>query len=292
MQTRPDERIAERSTNTISRVTTVLGSSLRGLADRLGYEVRRKVADEGDAYLGTGPDRERLQRVIELVRPYTMLSPARLVTLYRQVRHLERQRVPGAFVECGVWKGGAVATMALANQDAGAPARDLHLFDAFDDICEPDPAIDGAEIMTLVREALGDIEVAGRLRPMKGAYDGFGGHGTIAAARRIIEGTVGYDRAKVHFHPGWFQDTLPVKADAIGPIALLRLDGDYYASIKVCLEHLYDKVVPGGFVVIDDYGLFEGCTRAVDEFIASRGLDAFLGSADHVTRCHVYWMKR
>ena len=77
-------------------------------------------------------------------------------------------------------------------------------------------------------------------------------------------------------------------APAIGPIAILRLDGDWYASTKICLEHLYDQVVSGGFVIVDDYGTYEGCRKAVDEFLAARGLHVFLSHVDPDCR---YWIK-
>jgi hypothetical protein len=66
----------------------------------------------------------------------------------------------------------------------------------------------------------------------------------------------------------------------VGPVAILRLDGDWYASIKVCLESLYGNVVSGGFVVVDDYGVYEGCTRAVDEFLDRNGINVFLHQVD------------
>lgn len=256
-----------------------------------GYEIRRKTPRPG-ASTDAASLPEPVSKAITAVRPYTMLSEARLVTLYRQVQHLDQRGVKGALVECGTWKGGAVGMMATANRDSGGPPRDLHLFDAFDDICEPDPAVDGQRILDEVRTQLGVTDVAGRLQPLKGAYSSFGGHGTIEDARRLLVDEVGHDPARVHFHKGWFQDTVPVDAKAIGDIALLRLDGDLYASIKVCLEHLFAQVVPGGFVVIDDYGYYDGCTRAVDEFIAANDLDAYLHPADHVAQYHVYWIKR
>ena len=59
----------------------------------------------------------------------------------------------------------------------------------------------------------------------------------------------------------------------VGTIAILRLDGDFYGSTKVVLEELYDQVVSGGVVIIDDYGAFEGCRKAVNEFLVSRSKD-------------------
>lgn len=267
---------------------------VRSVAQKMGYEIRRvgRPAEDADPYHPPDPLAVPVAAALETVRPYTMLSEARLTTLFRQVVHCDRMGIEGAFVECGTWKGGAVGMMALANKHSGAAPRHLHLFDAFDDICEPDPEVDGKRILDEVRATLGDVPVAGELKPMKGAYDSVGGAGSIEAARELLESKVGHDPGRVHFHKGWFQDTVPGAAAGIGPIALLRLDGDLYYSIKVCLEHLYDQVVPGGFVIIDDYSYYEGCTRAVDEFIAERKLDAYLHPADHVPKHHVYWIKR
>ena len=69
---------------------------------------------------------------------------------------------------------------------------------------------------------------------------------------------------------GWFQDTLPQNIDKIGNIAILRLDGDWYESTKVCLEYLYDNVVEGGYILVDDYNFWPGCKKAVDEFFDNR----------------------
>ncbi|HUP59862.1 MAG TPA: TylF/MycF/NovP-related O-methyltransferase [Thermoanaerobaculia bacterium] len=81
---------------------------------------------------------------------------------------------------------------------------------------------------------------------------------------------------RVEIRKGWFQDTLPSAKHEIGSIAVLRLDGDWYESTRVCLDNLYDLVAPGGYVIIDDYNYWEGCKRAVDEFLAARGLGVAL----------------
>ena len=49
-------------------------------------------------------------------------------------------------------------------------------------------------------------------------------------------------------------------------LALLRLDGDMYSSTIQVLECLYEKLVPGGFVIVDDYGALEECAAAVDDY--------------------------
>ena len=99
---------------------------------------------------------------------------------------------------------------------------------------------------------------------------------------------IGYPADMVKFHVGWFQDTVPRAAAQIGPIAILRLDGDLYESYMVALDHLWDHVVTGGFVIIDDW-VFKGCREAVTEFFAKRNVRSYLNSADatvkYVQKC-------
>jgi O-methyltransferase len=257
---------------------------LKSVIGRLGYELRKK---EERPRLGYDLE-EAAVAAIEKIRPYTMLPAERLITLYQQAAHCEKTGLAGDFVECGVWKGGSVALMALANLQQGASRRDLHLFDAFTDICEPDQAVDGERAIREVKAWGKGGGVGGKLAPVSGFYDSMGGAGTLEGNKELMEKVVGYPAKRLHYHVGWFQDTLPKDAPAIREIAILRLDGDWYASTKVCLEHLYDKVVPGGFVIVDDYGAYDGCRKAVDEFRAARGVSAYLHHIDAEAR---YWIK-
>jgi hypothetical protein len=71
------------------------------------------------------------------------------------------------------------------------------------------------------------------------------------------------------FVKGWFKDTVPGR-EFPEPIAVLRLDGDWYESTLTCLESLYPKVTPGGVVIIDDYYVWDGGARAVHEYLGAR----------------------
>ena len=53
----------------------------------------------------------------------------------------------------------------------------------------------------------------------------------------------------------------------VPPALLLHIDADWYASVKIVLENLYDKVVEGGFVVLDDYWRWPGCREAVTDYL-------------------------
>jgi O-methyltransferase len=74
------------------------------------------------------------------------------------------------------------------------------------------------------------------------------------------------------FHRGWFQETLPADAKSIDAISVLRLDGDWYASTKICLEYLYPRLACGGLLILDDYYLWEGCRKATDEYRQTLGI--------------------
>lgn len=213
-------------------------------------------------------DEDAARRAVTVVDEYTMLSYERLVTLWQQVRYLDRAGVRGSLVECGTWRGGASGMMALAHMASGTPSRALHLFDSFEGLPEPEPEKDGDSAIEYAdQRATGALKSIGQcVAPLE-------------VNQQLINGTIGYPKALTHYHVGWFQETLPRVTD-IAPIALLRLDGDWYESTKICLEHLYRHVCSRGIVVIDDYGKWQGCRRAIDEFMAGLPFAPLLNHID------------
>jgi O-methyltransferase len=208
-------------------------------------------------------DRRKL-RAVQLVQPYTMVGFERLMNAYDLVQRVEANGLPGAIVECGVYKGGSAAVMTLA----ASPQREVWLFDSFEGLPEP-TAEDGAMAVEYAGQ-----RASGALEPIGQCV------GPLDVVKELFFEKLDIDPSRVHIRQGWFQDTLPIAKNEIGPIAVLRLDGDWYDSTKVCLENLYDLVIAGGFVLIDDYGYWEGCRRAVDEFLASRKLEVALNAVD------------
>jgi len=149
----------------------------------------------------------------------------------------------------------------------------IHGFDSFQGI--PLPRRDKDD-MSWARQAmqLTDDQCDGSLVPAK----------QLIGPKADVEATLaktGYPRDHVQLHEGWFQDTLPVAK--IDKIAVLRLDGDLYDSYVVALDHLYDKVQPGGFVIFDDW-ILEGCRRAVTEFFERRNIHPYLCQVDESVR--------
>ena len=247
---------------------------------KLGFEKTKTVEEIRDQY--NLEYKDDIQKAYNIVYQHSMLSYLKLANLYEQVVYCTKNNISGDFVECGVWKGGAVGMMALALLNQNQDQRKIHLFDAFDDICEPDPSVDGQQAMEDIENLLGTKPdtYTGALKTIPGIYDSRGGHGTIAECKALVADKIGYPKELLLFHKGWFQDTLPKTVKTIEKIAILRLDGDWYSSTKVCLEYLYPKVIAGGFIIIDDYGRYDGCKKAVDEYLAKNKIKVFLNYSD------------
>jgi len=171
----------------------------------------------------------------------------------------------GAFVECGVAKGGCVALMSFL---ARGKRRSVWGFDSFE----------GMPALTDTDENDGQQWVGYRCSGPEG----------LAEAQRTLSRIAG-NTDNTRLIPGWFETTLPIHVSQVGSIAVLRLDNDWYESTRFCLETLYDRVAPGGYVLVDDYFTFVGCRKAVDEFRSQRAITADLVTIDAASE--VLWRK-
>lgn len=201
------------------------------------------------------------RRLIDRVRPYTMTSALRIEALLKSVRYVVARDLPGAFVECGVWRGGSVMAMLLQLQALGVNDRDIYLYDTFEGMTEPTtmdtsayeaPALETWERLTKQGERAWDELFKTEVFNEELVRD------TLAST--------GYPAQHLHFVRGPVEETIPT----ITPdqIAILRLDTDWYASTVHELEHLYPRLQTGGVLIIDDYGHWEGARAAVDEYLA------------------------
>jgi len=229
-----------------------LKAELRFFADNQpAAQLLEKLAAEHHAQCSI-KNRE-FREIFNIVRPYTMLGEARLYSLFSLAKYVCAQDVRGNFVECGVAAGGSSALLAGVMARYSRQPRRLFCFDTFEGM----PA---ASVL--------DISYG---KPA----DAIGwGAGTCAAPEASLREACQKLRVEKLVEPikGLFADTLPVNRERIGSIALLHMDGDWYSSTRDILENLFDQVVTGGRIQIDDYGYWEGCKRAVREFENARGL--------------------
>ena len=237
---------------TANAVSATPRPSPRWLSGRLPRHVARIVRGE----IASWRRARELEPSIAKVRPLSMVPNESLVDLAELVQRTLREGIGGAFVECGVWRGGASFLMADLLVRAGARDRKVWLFDSFEGHLAP-AAIDGKAALDYAR----NTDDPAYLDNCRAAVEDVRRSANALGLESVTE-----------IVKGWFDDTLPVNKERIGPIAILRLDCDWYASVRRCLETLYDQVSPGGSVVIDDYYSYDGCAIAVHEFLSTRRL--------------------
>lgn len=203
----------------------------------------------------------------------TMVSLERLVAVIDAARYLARAGVEGDVVECGVWRGGCAMALAGALFDAeDRVPRTLWLYDTFAGMTTP-----GAEDRTVDGHAAADV--LARLRPddPRRACGRDEVHANLLAT--------GWPETRLRLVEGPVEETLPhTRPDRI---ALLRLDTDWYASTRAELEHLWPRLVPGGVLLVDDYGHWDGCRRAVDEYFEEHAIRMLFARSDYTGRMGV-----
>jgi O-methyltransferase len=207
------------------------------------------------------------------IRPFTMTTPTRVYALVRAVEYVSTNRVPGAVVECGVWRGGSMMAAALTLMRLGDTTRELYLFDTFEGMTEP-----GTEDVTPSGEWAGDILARSKVTTNIWAI------ASLEDVREAILG-VGYPEERIHFVKGQVETTIPDNAPET--IALLRLDTDWSSSTKHELVHLYPRLADAGVLIVDDYGHWQGARQAVDEYVAENGLRLLLNRIDETGRIAV-----
>ncbi|MCW2308641.1 TylF/MycF family methyltransferase [Rhodobium gokarnense] len=193
----------------------------------------------------------------EMAKPHTMTSFERGHALFRACRYIVERRLPGAFVECGVWQGGS-AMIAMATLDLlGAGDREFFLFDTFDGMTPPTP--EDMDWQGHDAGALMEKDAGNREDSLVWAM------ASIDVVRENVAKT-GYNPDLVKFIKGDVGDTLP--GTETGEISLLRLDTDFYRSTLTELEILYPRLTRQGVLIVDDYGHWQGARRAVDEYFS------------------------
>jgi len=198
------------------------------------------------------PEKATRIKSVWSVKPYSLVDRKGLLATYDLVTEMEGKAIEGSIVECGVARGGCSALMAMIAARY-KKERGTWLFDSFEGV--PEPTENDPEYGGLAKGSC------------LGTYD---------EVDNLLFSKFGLDRDSVFMVKGWFEDTLPKHKEKVGAISLLRVDADWYDSTKCCLQNLYGNVVPGGYIVIDDYGALAGCRNAVDEFLKEHDIKAEL----------------
>jgi hypothetical protein len=203
----------------------------------------------------------------------TMLPSVRLDHLQSCVIDVVRRAIPGDLIETGVWRGGATIFMRGIFKALGVLDRNVWVADSFEGLPVPDgerfPLEAKAHAGPFMTQVCNHLAVS--IDEVRKNFDAYG----------LLD-------EQVRFLKGWFSETLP--GAPIERLALMRLDGDLYDSTRDALVNLYDRLSPGGYVIVDDYGedSWTYCRQAVDEFRTQRGISEPLLRVD--SRCY-YWQR-
>jgi O-methyltransferase len=186
---------------------------------------------------------------------YSMVGKKRLANIQFCLETVQKENIPGDFVECGVWRGGASMFAKAVLTCLDDESRTVWLCDSFEGM----PAQRAEDKV--------DPDLVGRVAvSLEQVQENF---------RRF-----GFLNGRVKFVKGWFSDSLPNAP--IEKISILRLDGDYYSSTTDALTSLYDRVAPGGFIIVDDYYAFKSCEQAITDFCEQRQIRPDLVKIDDI----------
>ena len=230
----------------------IIKNLVKTAVKKYGYEIHKGVKKE----FPTDFSDEHIT-IIRAVKPYTITSNERIFELIESVKYISKNNIDGAIVECGVFRGGSMMTVAKTLLGLGLSNRDLYLFDTFEGMTKPTIHDENWSNLSALEE-YSDKEI--------GENQSDWCRATLDVVKNNMNLT-GYDASKIHFVKGMVEKTVPDRAP--DKIALLRLDTDWYESTKHELEFLFPRLVKGGVLIIDDYGYWKGQQKAVDEYFAN-----------------------
>ena len=202
----------------------------------------------------------KIQAILAAVQPYTMVHESGVLFAMEKANELIIRGIPGVIVECGVWRGGCSIAMLLAQRERfGRVERPVYLLDSFEGLPPPAP-VDGP--LAKLWQQGGNPETY---------FDNC--RADVEAVQATLD-KMGFGGDDYTLRKGWFGSAVPALADLLGNrnIALLRLDCDWYDSIMVCLEHLLPLVPEEGAVIMDDYYAWDGCAKALHDYLSRNEL--------------------
>lgn len=245
-----------------------------GVLKNLGYSLV-KIDPQSSTDTKPYPDiiESEFWDIYNMCKPYTMTSVERMYSLYRSVDYVLSKGLEGDFVECGVWRGGSSMLVAKMLVNRNIINRKIFLYDTFEGMAPPtdaDVTFNGTDAQGLL-----DIGVNNKEESVWCLAD-------LTDVQNNLKLT-GFSENNLVYIQGKVEDTLPANLPT-GKIALLRLDTDWYESTKHELNILFPMLVENGVLIIDDYGHWQGCRKAVDEYFQEKKSTLLMNRIDYTGR--------
>ena len=241
-------------------MNAVLKSTVKQVIRATGFDLVRYPPAEPPPSLPLDFSEEDID-LYRKVKPFTLGEPIAVQTTATIVEYIVKGAIPGAIVECGVWRGGMMMAAASTLLKLGDTSRDIFLYDTFEGMPEPTEA---------------DVNFWGE-PPFEVTEEGRSiGAKSLEASLEYVKSalySVGYPREKIHFIKGRIEETIPETVPET--ISFLRLDTCFYESTHHELVHFFPRLSWRGVLHIDDYGLWQGCRQAVNEYMQEAKLNLF-----------------
>jgi|TARA_B110000858_G_scaffold104967_1_gene120063 O-methyltransferase len=225
----------------------MLKNTIQNIFNLAGYKIEKKDNFYSNDLF--------FKKLLIKVKNYTMTNPKRIFYLYNAINHIINNNIKGDIVECGVWRGGSIMTIALTLIENKITDKNILLYDTFT----------GMSIPTNNDYLFSDKSKLAKNLIEKDEY--LKCISSISEVKKNIFKT-NYPKKKFKFIVGDVKETLKKKIPQ--KISLLRLDTDWYESTKKELNVLFPKLSKGGVLIIDDYKTWGGCKKAVDEYFKNK----------------------
>lgn len=229
---------------------------IKSIANKLGYQIVKKMTL--DPLIDTDT---AFQKIYHTCKEHTMTSKERMYSLYAAVQYIIHANIPGDFVECGVWRGGSAMLIACTLYELKITNRKIYLYDTFKGMTEP--IADDYRVSAQGASALEKFRNNQQVGYNAWCYAPY------EQVRNNMSLTP-YPMENIVFIEGDVENTIPSIIPEV--IALLRLDTDLYESTKHELTYLYPLLSEKGILIVDDYGHWAGCKKAVDEYFIDRSI--------------------
>jgi O-methyltransferase len=204
-----------------------------------------------------------VHRFIEIVKPFTMTSEERIISLFESLEYIRINNIEGDFVECGVWKGGNILGMMEYLSHYNITDRNIWLYDTFNGMTDPEEEdIDFNN--TRANDIIDNIRCYSNLEEVK----------MNLSASNLPKDLLVYVIGDIC-------ETLNYQKNIPKKISILRLDTDWYKSTKKEMEILYPRLTNNGVLIVDDYGHWKGSKKAVDDYIEEKKLNLEIEKIDY-----------
>lgn len=243
---------------------------IQNVLKKAGYEIRLVGEHRYNEIIPNELEEEFIE-LYKKVKPYTMTTVERLYSAYKATKYVIDNNLPGAIVECGVWRGGSTMMMALTLIKNKSTDREIYLYDTYEGMPEPDD---------IDKDIRGD-DAEGTWKKNEMDTHNEWCYSSIDEVKSNLFST-GYPKEKLHFVKGKVEETIP--GTLPGSISLLRLDTDWYESTLHEMIHLYPLLEKNGVLIIDDYGHWQGARAAVDKYFKENNVKVLLNRIDYTGR--------